>query len=184
MKIQTGSVILCLLCIQFGLQQSIAQRAQKQTTFCEDGAPDDVAFKAESLPKAVIDAVMNSDEGKQARADADQSGKELNPEKVLRATKFPLSSDSATVFLVMGSYPLSAADASWFWIVREDGAKASVLLWMAGNCVELKPSRTHGYRDIEVLWASAGSKRTETYRYDGKAYQLARSRTKDRGSND
>ena len=176
--------MLCLFGLPFGLQQCLAQSAQKQTIFCEDGAPDAFAFKAESFPKAVVDAVMNTNEGKQARADANETGKELNVEKALRATRVRISEDDAAAFLVMGSYPLAAADAGWFWIVREDGTKTSVLLWMAGNCVVLKRSSTHGYVDIEVRWASAGSTRTESYHYDGKAYQLAQSKIKARGPKD
>jgi len=178
-------LVLCLLALQLGLQQCFAQDATKQTTLCEDGGPDAFALKADSLPKAVVDAVMNTTEGKQARGDANEKGNELHPEEALRATRIRLSMDNAAVFLVIGSSsPLAAADASWFWVVRQDRTKASVLLWMAGNCVELKASSIRGYRDIEVLWASAGSERTSTYRYDGKAYQLVHSRIKDRGPND
>jgi len=176
--------LACVICV-FAVQQCLAQNTQSKATFCEDGGPDTFAIRPDTLPKAVIDAVMNTSEGKQARADADARGTELHPEQALRAASIRLSRDDAAVFLVMGSsFPLAAADASWFWVVREDRTAGSVLLWMAGNCVELKPSSTHGYRDIEVQWASAGSERTDIYHYDGNAYRLAHSKVRNRKPSD
>ena len=181
MRYSNRAFVLCLFALQFGLQQSLAQDAKEQTTLCEDGGPGVFPLKADSLPKAVVDAVMNTSEGKQARGDADARGAKLHPEEILRATRIRLSLEDANLFLVMGSsYPLGAADGSWFWVVREDRTKASVLLWMTGNCVEPKPASSRGYHDIEILWTSAGSKRTDTYRYNGKAYQLVHSRLSDR----
>jgi hypothetical protein len=184
MKSRRWAILFFLFAVPVGLRQTLAQNAKDQSTYCEDGAPDEFAFKGGSVPKAVVSAVLETSEGKQARADAGERGEELTPEKVLRAARLHVSSDNAAMFLVMGSYPLAGADASWFWIVRDDGTKASVLLWMAGNCVELKESSTRGYRDIGVVCASAGSSRTESYHYDGKVYKLAHSRIRTRGPNE
>lgn len=175
------SWVLLLMC---GLPPCLAQNVQNQTTYCDDGGPSVFALNADSLPKAVIDSVMNAAESKHALAGSDQTGTEIIPEKILHGVRIGLSRDGTPEFLVLGSAPLSAADASWFWIVRKDDATASILLWAAGNCIEAKSSETRGYRDIEVHWASARTERTNTYHYDGKAYRLAHSQTQDRGHND
>lgn len=184
MKSDIRVSMTCIFLLMCGLPQCLAQRVRNQTTYCDDGGPSVFALNADSLPKAVIDSVMNSAESKQVLADSDQRGADVSPEKILRGARIRLSTEGTTEFLVVGSAPLSAADASWFWIVRKNGARASVLLWAAGNCIEAKSSKTLGYRDIEVLWASAGSVRTNTYHYDGKAYRLAHSQLQDRGHND
>lgn len=183
MKAEIWASMICLLVLMPGLlqYQCQAQGAHNQTTYCEDDGPDVFALSSDSLPKAVIDSVMNSTESKGAQGG---TGNELNPEKILRAARIRLSRDDAAEFVIVGSPPLSGADGSWFWIVRWNRAKASVLLWVAGNCLDLKSSKTRGYRDIEVLWASAGSERTITYHYDGETYQLARSQIHERGSKD
>ena len=173
----------CLCLLMIGTQQCLAQGVKNQTTtYCEDDGPGTFQLDANSLPKAVVGSVMNASESKQMLVG--ETGAEVSPEKLLHARRIHLSADGAAVFLVIGSPPLSAADGSWFWLVRQDGVKASVLLWTAGNCVELKNSTTRGYRDIEASWASAGSEQTSVYHYDGKAYKLANSQVRDRKPND
>lgn len=183
MKSAIWASMICLLVLMPGLLQSQchAQGVHNQTTYCEDDGPDVFALNADSLPKTVIDSVMNSTESKEAQGG---TGNELNPEKILRAARIRLSRNGAAEFVVVGFPPLSGADASWFWIVQWSGAKASVLLWAAGNCLELKSSETRGCRDIEVVWASAGSERSAIYHYGGETYQLAKSQIHGRDGKD
>lgn len=182
MKSGVLALLSCMLLLMLGLPQCLAQNVKRPTaTYCEDDGPGTFQLDANSLPKAVVGSVMNASESKQVLAG--EAGAEASPETLLHARRIRLSADGATMFLIIGSPPLSAADGSWFWIVRQDGAQASVLLWTAGNCVELKSSTTRGYHDIGVLSASAGSERTSVYRYDGKAYQLANSQIRDREPN-
>ncbi len=118
MGYRNRTCMLSLFAVLIGLQQSPAQHAKVQTTFCEDGGPDAFPLKADSLPKAVIDAVMNTNKVQQAQGDADETGKKPHPEEVLRATRIRLSVNEGKVFLVMSSsYSLAAANASWFWVV-------------------------------------------------------------------
>jgi hypothetical protein len=184
MKSKIKVSMSCIFLLVCGLPQCSSQSVQSKTTLCDDGGPGVFTLNADSLPRAVIDSVMNAAESKQASADSGQTATEASPEKNLRGARIRLSTDGTTEFLVLGSAPLSAGDASWFWIVRKDGARAAILLWAAGNCIEAKSSKTHGYRDIELLWASAGSQKTSTYHYDGKAYRLAHSKMQDRGPDD
>jgi len=156
--------------LQFNTLRCCAQVRVEQKSFCEDSKPLST-LRAGSIPRGVMDAVMNTPEGKQARADAQEQKTKLSPENLLRGLNINLSPTSRGVFLVMGSYPLSAADGAWFWIVRQDRTRDSVLLWASGNCLDLKQSSSHGYRDIEVRWASSGSARTDFFRYGGTIYR-------------
>jgi hypothetical protein len=150
-----------------------------QTNFCEEESGS-LSVNG-SLSLTVLDAVMRTKEGKQAQQQAASSGIELVPKDVLHARIIRLSHDSDEVFLVMGSqYPLSGADRSWFWIVRQSGPRVSVLLWTGANCIKILPHKTNGYADVASVWASAATMRTETYRYDGRKYRLAKVRQEDR----
>lgn len=184
MTSNTRILMSWMLLLTCGFPPCLAQSVQNRTAYCDDGGPGAFPLDADSLPKAVVDSVLNANESKQVLAELGQTGTEISPEKLLRGARIDLSTDGTTEFLVVGSAPLSAADASWFWIVRNDRVRASILFWAAGNCIQAKGSKTRGYRDIEALWASAGSERTKTYHYDGKAYRLARSQMQDRGHND
>src|SRR4051812_17160894 len=76
-------------------------KCKRSVNILRNGASDEFAFKGGSVPKTVVSAVLETSEGKQARADAGERGKELTPEKVLRAARLHISSDNAAVFLVM-----------------------------------------------------------------------------------
>ncbi len=178
MKTRPIVLVLAIFAAQFANVECAAQSSNEQTTFCEGGVPDGSGLKPAPIPKEVIDAVMRSEGGKEARAFP--SGTALNPEKLLRGTPLQLSNDGTTAFLLMGSIPLSGVDNTWFWIVRESGYKASVLLWVGANCVKMMPTNTNGYRDVVSVWSSAADTLTETYKYDGKIYRLARKVTKSR----
>ena len=154
--------------------ESKDKTAREQTSFCEEGAPDDLALKLVPLPKVVLTSVMNTKEGREAREDARKKGRELDPEKILMGAKVHLTDSPEVFFFVMGSYPMSGADNTWFWIVRQSGKSATILLWAGGNCLDVESTRTLGYRDIVTTWSSASTTETNTYRYNGKSYKLRR----------
>jgi hypothetical protein len=157
--------------------QGNAQTPKEQTSFCEAGAPDELLLVPTPIPQTVITAVMNSNEGKQAKADAVAKHTELNPVKLLKGTTVHLSNSPSRFFIVMGAeMPLSGVDNTWFWIVQESGQNDTVLLWAGANCLHIKSTRTHGFRDLVAKWSSAAASRTETYKFDGKSYRLHRTR--------
>lgn len=183
MKIIMLTVISCALVFVSGLPQSPAQIAKsKAVTYCEDGGPATYPLDANFLPKAVVDSVMNAPDSKEMLEGEKPS--DVTPEKLLHAAKIHLSSDGVTEFMILSSPPLSGADNSWFWIVRQHGTNASILLEAGGNCVELEAARTRGYRDLMSYWAGGGTEVIDTYQYDGKVYKLVHEKTRTLGPND
>ena len=69
---------------------------------------------------------------------------------------------------------MSGADNTWFWIVRQDGQRASILLFAGANCLDLDSRKTLGYRDVVMTWASRAEIITVRYAYNGKEYKLLR----------
>lgn len=78
------------------------------------------------------------------------------------------------VFLVIGKPPMAGADNTWFWIVRQSGNEAKILLWAGANCVSIERSSNLGFRDIQTEWSSASESITEAYSFDGTAYKLTK----------
>jgi len=182
MKYGVIAVISVLFLLTVGLPQSLAQSAKfKAVTYCEF-EPGTFPLHAHSLPKAVVRSVMQAPESRYAVKG--EKPADVNPEKLLLGRKIHLSNDGTNEFLIIGSGPLSAADGSWFWIVRQHGAKASILIYDAGNCVELESSQTKGHRDVVFYWASAGTEVVDTFQYDGKTYKLVHDKARSRGPND
>lgn len=177
MKPAILSLITCLFLLTVARPQSLGQTAKsKISEFCEDGGPATYPLDANSLPKAVVDAVINAPYSKEVLEGEKPS--DVNPEKLTHAARIHLSSDGAIEFMILGSPPLSGADNSWFWIVRENGNKATLLLEAGGNCVELEATRTRGYRDVMSYWAGGSTELIDTYHYDGKVYKLVHEKSK------
>jgi hypothetical protein len=126
-------VAVCLFAAQCLDATCCAQELKRQTTFCEDGAPENLLLKPAPVPQDVLNAVVNSEEGREAIADTKAKGMKLDPEKVLQGTTIRLSGDGVATFLLMGSYPLAGADNTWFWIVRRSGQAASVLFGLGAT---------------------------------------------------
>lgn len=143
-------------------------------TFCDDDAPADVRLRPVVLPKAVLTALLNTKQAREARKSAENDGQPINLAKLFRGAKVDIADSPDSFFLVIGRSPMSGADNTWFWIVRQSGEQASVLLWEGANCLNIEQTRTLGFRDITSDWASAGTTSTAKFVYDGKRYKLKR----------
>ena len=182
MKSAALTLITCLLLLILVLPQSLAQSANKKTSVYCEFEPGTFPLHAHSLPKAVVRSVMHAPESREMLKG--EKPADVTPEKLLLGRRIHLATDGATTFLIIGSGVLSSADASWFWIVRQNGKKASILLFDAANCVDLDSSKTHGYRNVIFYWASAGTARTDIFHYNGKVYKLVHEKSRSRGPND
>jgi hypothetical protein len=163
--------------LQLAELPSFAQGTSKQT-FCEDAA-NDFPLKTRSIPHEVVNVIMDSKQVQDTLSYPDAPSPE-DAKHLLRAAQIQLGNDGATTFLVAGSGELSGADNGWFWIVRVLKNRASIILEVGTNCASVKNHRTHGYRDIETGWASAGETLNEAFAYSGVKYQLVSSIRKPR----
>lgn len=162
----------------FSFGQKAKHASVKQTSFCEDAPDDDSRLKPTILPRSVVAELMNTEQGKDANELAENEGTHLDPAKVLRGTKIHLSDSGGPFYLVMGSHPMSGADNTWFWLVRDDSKRANVLLFAGGNCLDIGTKSTLGYRNITTFWSSPSETITTTYVYDGRRYRLLRKRSR------
>ena len=124
----------------------------------------------------VLDALLKKVEAD----DLDSEVKTLSPEQMrasFEVVRVPLGQTTEKDYVVHGKPPMIGADCEWFWIVRVRRGKAEVMLFANGLALELRGRVAHGYRDIDVSWASAASVSDRLYRYDGSAYKVVREHT-------
>jgi hypothetical protein len=152
---------------------------QQQTSFCEEGSDleDNTSLIPVPLPPEVTAAVMNSEEGKHGLALAAAHHTELVPAGVLKGAPVQLSNSRGQFFIVMGSGWLNGADNTSFWIVRQSGHRARVLLWTGAICVNIEPRKTRGYNDVESDWSSPQDHISKIYKFNGKSYKLRSTKT-------
>jgi hypothetical protein len=120
---------------------------------------------------------MNSRQVREALANAKEKPVDLDLTKLLKGTPIQLSNSHSRYFILKSeTEPLAGVDNTWFWIVRQSGDRATTLLWMGANCVEILHTRTQGYRDVAAHWSSAAAESTKIYKFDGRTYRLRHSR--------
>jgi hypothetical protein len=118
---------------------------------------------------AVLDALLKTPE---ARENSDELRK-LNREglrKLFLVVRVHLKDTNETDEVVLGHNPMSGADCDWFWIVRDNGGRAQVLLYEYAYGVYLLQSKTDGNRDIRSVGFAGGTEYTNIYHYDGQRY--------------
>jgi hypothetical protein len=153
------------------LDQVAAQsRSREQRSFCPDG-PNGLIIRPVVLPKPVLSALLNSKQAREQRRSLKDDGQAAHLAKAFKGTRISLGNSQDRFFLVIGSEPMSGADNDWFWIVRQSGETASILLWAGGNCLNMEETSNFGLRDISTTWSSASSTETANYSYDGKSYK-------------
>jgi hypothetical protein len=156
------------------LSQSGKHIPQREpSSFARDD--DERGFKNAKPPSdVVLDTLLSTPEAKEESERLGQLNRE-EKRKLFSAVKVYLAGRNEVDEVVIGNSPMSGADNDWFWIVREEGKSARVLLWANGLSLSLSRHRTNGYRDIETAWAAASGFEIDCfYRYDGKQYRLVR----------
>lgn len=172
--LRRASLFSFAICLVLQLAESRATpQPTSGKTFCEDIA-DGFPLKMPSIPREVVNVIMKSKQVQDAVSYPDAPNPD-DAEHLLHAAQIQLGSDGATTFLVSGSGELSGADNGWFWIVRVLKNQATIIFQVGTNCVSVSNHRTHGYKDIQTSWASAGETLDETFAFDGAAYKLVRS---------
>jgi hypothetical protein len=125
-----------------------------------------------TLPPDILQAVLKTKEVEEALSHASRE-KQNNPIKLFLGAKIHLSTQARVDWVVKGVFPLSGADNDWFWIVSSVDNIPKVVLWTGCLSLEVRSSKTNGYRDIRSSWNSASSAADiKEYRFNGKKYIL------------
>jgi hypothetical protein len=182
-------VVFLLMTGRTSSQTSAKSRQQGDSAvFSED---DNRFNHSVRIPTPVIDALLATPEVKEIangepKFAREKSLSELNRNQISQlfsAVEVHLSDAKDADFVVLGHFPLSGADNSWFWVIRSPMSHPKIILFANGNGIEISKSKTNGYSNILSYWSSAaGCTLTWVYRYDGVRYRLAHKYTKNFGS--
>jgi hypothetical protein len=95
-----------------------------------------------------------------------------NPSQLFRAGEVHLSRPDQVDLVVIGMGRMRGTENSWFWVVRSARKDPELILFSGGDSLEVLDGKTHGYRDIGVVWMSSLETETTVYRFDGNHYQM------------
>ena len=128
------------------------------------------------LAATVVDVLLKTEEGRQG-FDSLPPPDRRDVAKLFRAREVRLGPLAERDFVVIGKGVMSGADNSWFWLVRIVKGRPIAVLWIGALEVELRDTRTNGFRDVRSHWSSAAVTETKTYRFDGRRYKCVKTRS-------
>jgi hypothetical protein len=95
-----------------------------------------------------------------------------DPSKLFQAAEVHLNSSDEVDLVVIGLGPMRGAESLWFWVVRSARKSPEVILFSGGGSLEVTDKKTHGYKDIGVVWMSSSETETTVYQFDGMFYRM------------
>jgi hypothetical protein len=123
------------------------------------------------LTPEVLKVLLETDEAKQGLESAKPSQRN-NPARLFHSAEVHLHAGDELDLVVLGVFPMSGADNTWFWVVRSAQKDPKVVLFAGGHSIEMMTRKTNGYRDIRSAWSSASVTMICIYKFDGTGYKL------------
>jgi len=121
------------------------------------------------IPDEVVAEIIKTEEGKSG-FDSLSPDKRQHLGSYFSARVISLGTKGERDLIVMGKGPMTGADNSWFWIVRQGPQSPNVVLWAGANSIIVLKTKTHGLRNIESDWCSAAFCESKRYKYNGTKY--------------
>ena len=150
----------------------VALVAQGQAPPPEQKVFSDSVQHPVSLGPDVLRALLASHPAKETFDILDDSEKR-DPSQFFQAAEVHLNTATADEvdLIVMGQGRMKGAEGRWFWVVRSARKNPDVVLFSGGDSLEVTDGKTHGYKDIRVVWMSSLETETTIYQFDGNVYQ-------------
>jgi len=87
------------------------------------------------------------------------------------ASEVHLRGSNERDLVVVGTGPVSGANVTTFWIFRPRGRRFELLLNAPAHWLEIKEARSNGYKDIELVSATAVTVSTVLCEFEGVTYK-------------
>ena len=166
-RIEPSMRMALVFIVAWALTSIRAQTVSEQTHF---SAEDSRVSRPINLPEGVL-AMISKEEV--VRDTLEDEGKSQLPRDWLSAAEVHLAGPNEKDFVVMAVGLLRGANITTFWVFRPtSGGGYEMLLDAPAHDLIIKESRSKGYRDIELLSATAVSVTTVNVRFDAKKYQI------------
>jgi hypothetical protein len=99
------------------------------------------------------------------------------PAKWLLVSQLHLADTPEEDYLAIGRGPLGGANVATFWIFRQHGKSFDLVLTVSAHDLMLRPSTSHGLRDLEAVTITSGNVTLADYSFDGIRYQSRHAQT-------
>jgi len=157
----------------FGLHGQAEARVAEQTNFsAEDaGVRHPVVIPAEVMELLAGDAMV--------KHAAEYEHVPLNrlPSSWFSASTIHLGSGKKADLIVAAEGPLAGANVEVFWVFVRTSDGYRLALMNPAHDLEIRKRRSHDYRDIRTLGATASAVTTVNFKFDGAVYREASART-------
>lgn len=124
-----------------------------------------------SLSPEVLRVLLASHPAKETFEVLNDSEKH-DPSKLFQAAEVHLSSPDEVDLIVIGLGRMRGTENLWFWVVRSARKYPEVILFGGGDSLEVTDQKTHGYKDIGIVWMSSLETETTVYQFDGMSYKM------------
>jgi hypothetical protein len=131
---------------------------------------EDTAVKPVSLPSEIV-AILAQDARVQEELRIEGVSAEALPSRWFVLSEVHLKSPGEREFIVMGTGPLLGANVTTFWVFRPVSRNLVLILRATAHTLALNDTRSRGYRDIELISATAVQYTNVVYQFNGETYE-------------
>jgi hypothetical protein len=164
METKTRSLVSVALCLLVR-SMAYAADAQQYSFSAEDGT---VKHPVSVPPE--VNRILAQDRQVRDVLEYEHIVTDTIPSSWLLASEIHLSNSGERDLVVIAEGPLLGADVTTFWIFRTTNHKYQLLLNAPAHDLVVENTRTNGYRDIELLSATAVTVSTVLCRFKGGTY--------------
>jgi hypothetical protein len=129
-----------------------------------------------ALPDDVLE-ILKKDATVQSVLENENLPPEKLPPSWFSASTIHLSTANRKDLVVVGQPPVSGANVTTFWVFRATPRGYELVLTAPAHSLTVRNSRWRGFRDIELVSATAVQVSTVLCRFDGKRYAEYKSKS-------
>jgi hypothetical protein len=123
-----------------------------------------------SLPSRAF-AMVARDQSLASLLEGTSVAREKVPESWFVASVVHLASKNEGDLIVMGVGPVRGANVTTFWLLRPKGEVFELLLTATAHTLKVTQARSNGYRDVELVSATAVRVSTSLFTFRAGTYQ-------------
>jgi hypothetical protein len=168
MTTKVSAVFLILICLQLVSAQNTAVSGAEQMHF---SAEDESVKRPVVLPDDAVRVLKADPNVMEMLKDQGPSTAKI-PEGWLTASTVHLAGFAENDIVVVATGLLRGANVTTFWVLRPGSRGFEVLLTAPAHDLYVRRTRSKGYRDIELLSATAVDVSTISLRFDGHQYKV------------
>lgn len=161
--------LLCFMLFSVATGSSFNQAKHSYPPEQRKFSAEDLRVKRVKIPPEVL-ALLKKDETVQIMMENDELPVDKLPPSWFSASAIHLSNAKRTDLVVVGVGPILGANVTTFWVFCATDHGYELVMEAPAHDLVVKNTRWKGYRDIELLSATAVQVSTVWLRFNGKQY--------------